>query len=154
MAIEHRSVQFRSTSPEELIAEIEAIRGRGRDTEWVTISPFVALEDVPETTMLRRLFTTRGPKIPEVTWVPAGDGSSQLGVLHAMGNDAGAQLSDLGVEVPAGFQMIQDHTRRGLLFAVVASAETATIVSFSVAAARALSAVPTDDRWVSQISVA
>ena len=153
VAIEHRMVHFRLDDPSELIAEIEAIADRANGREWVTVSPWVDPEHLPVVSVLRRLFSARASKVPEVTWVPAsGDQPAQLGVLHGTGPGALKRLVEAGVAPPDQWRPIQDHSKRGVLFSLPTPASAATIVDFSVTIATILAEVPVDDRWIGQIS--
>jgi hypothetical protein len=155
VAIEHRMVHFRDDEPEEVVGEIERISGLGDGSEWLTLSPWVDAENLPVRSMLHRLFSARGSKVPEVTWVPAQQGEpAQLGVLHSTGAGALDRIVAQGVEVPPTWIKIGDHSKRGLLFAVDPATPTSDVLGFAIEAARALAEVPTDDRWVAQISIA
>ena len=154
MAIEHRMVHFRTGDLSEVVAEIESISARQVDNEWVTISPWVDPEHLPVVSVLRRLFSGRGSKVPEVTWVPAqGREPAQFGVLHSTGPQALERLGERGVVLPSTWKMVSDHSRRGLLMGVHPDTTGEQVVRAAIDAAAALAAVPTDDRWVAQISV-
>lgn len=148
-------VHFRDDDTSEVIAEIERISDLGDGSEWLTLSPWVDAEHLPVKSMLHRMFSARGSKVPEVTWVAAQEGEpAQLGVLHSTGANALERIRERGVEVPPTWHKIGDHSKRGLLFAVDPATPTADVLSFAVDAARALAEVPTDDRWVAQVSIA
>lgn len=155
MAIDHRMVHFRDDDVDEVVAELERISAAGDGKEWVTISPWVDPEHLPVTSVLRRIFSGRGSKVPEVTWVSAQGGEpAQLGVLHATGPQAADRLAERGVAVPDAWRMVSDHSKRGLLLAIHPDTSNATVVAVALDAARALAEVPTDDRWVAQVSTA
>lgn len=153
MALEHRVIQFRAADPSELVAEIDRIAAVGDRSEWVTISPWVEPEMVPKINVLARLFSGRGSKIPEVTWVPATDDEvAELGVLHATGTDALKRLRDAGFELPHGWVPTQDHPRRGILFTLPEAVDGRAIVNVAMVLGVHLAVLPTDDRWVSRLS--
>ena len=153
VAIEHRMVHFRSDDRSELVNEIAAIATEASGRRWVTVSPWVDHENLPVVSILHRLFSARASKVPEVTWVPAkGEDPAELGVLHGTGPGALKRLVDAGVSAPDGWRPIQDHSKRGLLFLLPAEVPAETIVDFAVTVAAVLAEVPTDDRWVGQIS--
>ncbi|MEM7092522.1 MAG: hypothetical protein AAF567_05940 [Actinomycetota bacterium] len=155
MAIEHRMVHFRDSDRGEVITELERITEGTETPEWITISPWVDDEELPVSSVLRRMFSARGSKIPEVTWVPAQEGEpAQLGIIHSTGPGAFERLAELGVDVPATWHKIGDHSRRGLVFAVDPATPASRVVGFAVDAARVLAEVATDDRWVAQVSIA
>lgn len=153
VAIEHRMVHFRLPDISEVADEVAAIAADSANTDWLTISPWVDPADLPVTSVLRRIFSARGSKIPEVTWVSAqGDEPAQLGIIHATGPNAHERLIESDTRIPPTWVKISDHSKRGLLYAVHPDSTPTEVVSFAVAAAVALAAVPTDDRWVAQIS--
>lgn len=153
MGIDHRIVQFRTGEPQEVIDEIVRIKERGDADEWITLTPWIDPEDAPPVRLASRLFSGRGPKIPEVTWVPSsGDTPAQLGVLHAKGPNSMKRIADAGVELPPGWRPTQDHSKWGMLFEVSADATPETIISFAVNVTNELAVLPTDDRWVCRIS--
>lgn len=155
MGIEHRQVHFRTGDTSEVIADLDRISAESTGKEWVTISPWVDPEHLPVTSVLRRMFTARGPKVPEVTWFPAhGDEPAQLGILHATGPNALDRLASAGTTAPATWRSIGDHSKRGVLFAIAPGSSSSQVVDFAVGAAATLAEVPTDDRWIAQVSVA
>ncbi len=148
-------VHFRDDDPAEVVDEIDRISALGDGSEWLTISPWVDAEHLPVRSVLHRLFSARASKVPEVTWVPPQDGEpAQIGVLHATGAQAFERLQERGVAVPATWHKIGDHSKRGLLLAIHPATPTADVLDFALDAARALAEVPTDDRWVAQVSSA
>jgi len=153
MAIDHRMVHFRTDDKSEVVAELEGIAARANGREWITVSPWVDPESLPVVSMLHRIFSARASKVPEVTWVAANDSEpAQLGILHATGAGAFQRLSDAGAAMPANWIKVSDHSKRGLLLAVHPDATAAQVVDYAIAAAEALALVPTDDRWVAQVS--
>lgn len=148
-------VHFRTDDLHEVIAEIDGIAERANGREWVTISPWVDPENLPVVSLLRRMFTARGSRVPEATWVPAHDREpAQVGLLHPTGPGAFERLAELGVRAPSSWIKISDHSKRGLLLAVHPDSSAEDVLAFAIAASEALAAVPTDDRWVAQVSTA
>jgi len=148
-------MHFRTDDLAEVIAEMEAISERANEREWVTVAPWVDPENLPVVSVLRRMFSARGSKVPEVTWVPEqGREPAQLGVLHATGPGAFDRLTDSAVQIPPTWVKVSDHSKRGLLFAIPPGTSASEVLTFAIAAARALAEVPTDDRWVAQVSTA
>lgn len=153
MAIDHRMVHFRDDDLAEIVGEIDGIIARANGREWVTISPWVDPENLPVTSLLRKIFSAHGSKVPEVTWVPPQGGEpAQLGILHAHGPGAAEFLNETGVAIPSTWIQVSDHSKRGLLYAVHPDATTNEVVRFALESAQVLAAVPTDDRWVAQVS--
>lgn len=146
-------VHFRLVDTSEVVGEIDAIAAADGSGQWLTISPWVDPEHLPVVSVLRRLFSARASKVPEVTWVPAtAKQPAHLGVLHGTGPHAVQRLVDAGVELPEGWSAIQDHSKRGLLFEIVADESAVTILEFGLECAQVLAEVPTDDRWIAQVS--
>lgn len=158
MALNHYMLQFRSDEIElatDMLAKIKEMRAVRSANTWITLSPFVEPADMPVTSVLRKLFSARGTKVPEVTFVPAhAEQPGQLGVLHGSGPGAVARLVDAGVQLPSGWDAVQDHTRRGLLFDVAPTATDKEIVEFACRVGAEVSVVPTDDRWIARVSTA
>lgn len=160
VAIERRMVHFKSEDRGEAEAELARIadasesHDQGR-AEWLTFSPWVDPQDLPVTSLLRRIFSGRGSKVPEVTWVPAQGGEpAQLGILHATGPRALQKLKESGVSIPDQLRVISDHSKRGLLFGIHPNTAASTVVNFAIRSAEALSEVPTDNRWMLEVSTA
>lgn len=102
---------------------------------------------------MSRIFSGRGSKVPEVTWVAAeGNEPAQFGLLHSRGANAYGRLVDAEVTIPPKWIKVSDHSKRGLLFGIHPDATPDQVVAFAVAASEVLAAVPTDDRWVAQVS--
>ncbi len=153
VAIEHRQVHFRTDDCSEVTTAIDEIAERANGREWITISPWVDPEHLPVVSLLRRMFTARGSKVPEITWVPAhGNNAAQFGLLHSRGANAHGQLVDADVAIPETWVKASDHSKRGLLFFVHPDTTAEQIVTFAIASAQAMAEVPTDDRWIAQVS--
>jgi len=155
MGISHRQVHFRTDDISEVVANIERIAADGTGSEWITISPWVDQEHLPVTSVLRRMFTARGPKVPEATWFPPVKGDpAQLGILHSSGPGALERLNSACALAPEAWRLVSDHSKRGVLFAIHPDSAPKQIIDFAVEAASALAGVPTDDRWIAQVSLA
>ncbi len=146
-------VHFRADDLSEVLGEFEAISTRANGREWITISPWVDPEHLPVVSILRRIFTARASKVPEATWVPAQDNEpAQLGLLHATGARAFDRLADSTAVIPPTWKKVSDHSKRGLLFAIHPDSTADEVLTFAIAASEQLALVPTDDRWVAQVS--
>ena len=153
VGINHRQVHFRTDDLSEVEQEIDAIAERANGREWVTISPWVDPEHLPVVSLLRRIFSALGSQVPEVTWVAAqGSEPAQLGFIHSRGAGAHEQLVSAGAPIPPTWVKVSDHSKRGLLYAVHPDTTATEVVEFAIAASQVLAAVPTDDRWVAQVS--
>lgn len=146
-------MHFRTDDISEVTSEIDKISDRANGREWITISPWVDPEHLPVVSMLQRIFSGRGSKVPEATWVPAlGNEPAQLGFIHSRGANAHGVLLDSDAVIPPTWIKVSDHSKRGLLFGVHPDTTADQVVEFAVAASEVLAAVPTDDRWVAQVS--
>jgi hypothetical protein len=146
-------VHFRTDDTSEVIDEIDAIAERANGREWITISPWVDHENLPVKSVLSRMFSARGSKVPEATWVPAqGKEPAQLGLMHSTGANAYGRLAGSSAAIPATWVKVSDHSKRGLLFAVHPDSTADEVLEFAISASELLAQVPTDDRWVAQVS--
>lgn len=153
MALTHEVIQFRTGDPSEIV-DVMALFAREADGKgWLTFTPWVDDDFVPERKVLRVVFSSKGPELPSITWVPAhGDTASQVGLLHPAGKYALQQLADAGVHPPDGWTADQDHPKRGLVFRLPPASDHATTIRFATDAAAVLSELPIDDRWVARKS--
>lgn len=146
-------VHFRDGDLTEVAQEFQEIQERSNGREWITISPWVDAEHLPVVSMLQRIFSARGSKVPEATWVPETNGQpAQLGFIHAQGPGAVERLTEAGVAVPEHFVVVSDHSKRGLLFGIHPDTTAEEILHFTVHVSAVLAEVPTDDRWIAQVS--
>lgn len=121
---------------------------------WVNVQPGVAPEDVPRADAgLFAVFSGRGPVVPVATWTapsPRRRGPpepEQAGIQHPAGARAAARLADAGLAVPAGWRVVQDHPRRGLVVAIPPGAPHGAVLDWLLRATAELSAVPVTGRW-------
>ena len=88
-----------------------------------------------------------------ITWLPGRSGpnglsrSTTIGIQHAAGPHLAWKLRDLGLPVPEGWRVTQDHPRRGLVADVPADADDRSVMSWLLQAATAACTVPTTGRW-------
>ncbi|HEY1633266.1 MAG TPA: hypothetical protein VGF64_00800, partial [Acidimicrobiales bacterium] len=98
------------------------------------------------------IFSASGPAVPICTWMPGkwrGERRDpvSIGVQHAAGPRAVARLGSVGVEIPAGWRVRQDHPRRGLVVMVPAEQDHDTTLSWLLRAGAGLSLVPLTGTW-------
>lgn len=134
------------------MAELDAA-GAG----WVNVGPAVDEDDLPAPSGgLGKLFGGRGPAVPHATWVAGADRRgarrwSELGIEHGSGPKAVATLAGLGLPLPTGWLVRQDHVRRGLVLGVPPGTPADQIVAFLLEAAARLAQVPVGDRWLAEV---
>lgn len=151
----HQEAQFAEQLREELLALIRA----DDPNRWIGMSPWVDPENVPITSVLRRLFSARGSKIPEITVVFSGESKPvQVGVIHAAGSKALEALKESDVQVPEWVRPIQQHSRRGIVLEVPPAKELESkideLIAFLIATGVFFAekvGIETDERWVAQI---
>lgn len=127
-----------------------AVEGKG----WVNFEPAVHVEDVPaEGSGVFSVFSGRGPVVPLATWTPASvsrrgrPSPAMLGLQHPAGAKAQPLLAERGRPVPAGWVVVQDHVRKGLVVHVPADVGPGDALSWLLAAAAALSTIPLVGTW-------
>jgi hypothetical protein len=113
-------VEFLRTEPEPVVRQMERLQAAQRG--WMNLRPQVRDDEEPEERPpgLLGAFSAAGPPVPLCTWTAGerrrrGVGPSSIGVQHAAGPKAARRLAELGAPVPAGWQVVQDHPRRGLV---------------------------------------
>jgi hypothetical protein len=61
------------------------------------------------------------------------------------------KLRDLGLPLPEGWRITQDHPRRGLVAQVPAAADDHAVIDWLLRAAQAVCAVPSTGRWIASV---
>lgn len=129
------------------------VASRNDGLEWVNLQPWVDPDQLPRVSLLRHIFSSKGQPVPTGTWVPGHTSgkeptSTEVGIQHGFGVGALARLNEQAVAIPADWTVIQEDTRRGLVFTVARGEDPRVALDFMVAACAALSGVDTDDRWL------
>ena len=125
---------------------------RDRDG-WLNLQPDVQYEDIPDTgPSLGRLFSARGPAVPLGSWVPArkrkrGAEPASLGLQHAGGPKAMWRLRDGGLVLPAGWKVLADHPKRGLVLEVPDGASPQDTLDWLLQAAIKLTSFELPPTW-------
>lgn len=119
---------------------------------WLVVDPGVDVEDLVPPSNLLGLFTGRGSDVPQCSWVPGERRRGRptplsVGVQHGAGRRARPALVEHGIHVPAGWTVVSDHPKRGLVLQVPDEAPHAEVLGWLLQAASALSRVPLDDEW-------
>lgn len=112
---------------------------------WITFQPAFDDDVLPEGRAADRLLSKRPPVVPICTWVPGersrnGIEHVALGFEHARGRGA---LDG----VPAGWELMQDNQKRGLIVAVPPSVPHAEVLAWLLATGKALSKLPLNGEW-------
>ena len=145
-------VEFNETDPTPVLPYFAELAAAGAG--WINFEPGYDAEDAPpERSLFGLVFSARGPDIPLCTWVPPqakrrGLSEPQsVGVQHGAGPKAVDKLAARGVDVPAGWRVMQDHSRRGLVLAVPDAVEPAAIVEWLIEAGTALCPIQLSGWW-------
>jgi hypothetical protein len=144
-------IEFGSSGDPELIGHLARLRAGG--TGWINIEPIIEEEHEPPEPGPFAFLGGSTHKVPTVTWMPApatpaGDpGPATVGIQHAAGPRLAWRLRDLGLPLPDGWRVSQDHPRRGLVAQVPPGAEDQAVIAWLLQAATAACAVPTTGRW-------
>ena len=132
---------------------VEAMGELADGSGWLTLDPAVDERfPPPEQTTFGRLVSGRGPAVPRANWVPADMARRRpepvsVGILHGTGSQAVERLAEKGVEVPARWRVVNDHSKRGLLLWVPIDIDDLEVLRWTCSAARRLTRIPLTDRW-------
>ncbi len=124
---------------------------------WVNLLAGVRPEDVPDpVSPLGAIFSSTSADAPMCTWVPGRvlrrrTEPTRIGISHSSGPRAVARLAGLGVEVPAGWRVAQDHLRRGLVMVVPEGEEASAVAGWILRAGAALSSLPLTGEWRAEV---
>ena len=111
---------------------------------WVNLVPDVdEAPPSPPPGWFGSVFSNRGPGLPFATWHP---GERSAGMQHASGPKLARRIS-----VPAGWRVMHDHPRRGLVVHVPDGVGDLEVLRWLVDLGESLSPVPTLGRWVAVV---
>jgi hypothetical protein len=127
--------------PDDLSAVLEALRPSG----WVNLQPEVDTDAEPASrpSALFGLFGARGPAVPFCTWHP---GERSVGIEHGTGPKLAPRI-----DVPAGWRVVQDHPKRGLVARVPVGTTDADAITWLLRTAAPLCSLPLLGRWVAEV---
>ena len=148
--------EFAPEAPAAVLARMRQIAQAGDG--WINFLPGVpgdVADELPRPSVFSALFGTAQVPVSMCTWMPAKKGrpgaTATIGIMHPRGRGAAAQLDDLGVPVPVGWTVGQDHPRRGLLVHPPVGTSEDDILRWLVAAGAALAMVPLTGLWKADI---
>jgi len=156
VSLQRTEISFRRSELDVVVSEMVRLADDADGDQWLNIGPDVNAGEVHTGSWLWRAFSSRGPVIPKVTWYPAHAvrdrvEPTQVGVAHATGAKAVGRLAEAGVEVPTGWVTVQDHTRRGLIFAVPPGGEHEVVVDFALRVVRVFSPFEFGEQYLATI---
>jgi len=144
-------LEFAAADDPGLLAAVEGAAARGEG--WINLEPVVEEGAEPGPAGLFGFLAGPSHEVPTATWVPGrhvpgGPAKpTTVGLQHAAGGRVAARLGELGVPVPDGWRVTQDHPRRGLVASVPATDDPRAVVGWLLRAAEAVCGVPSTGRW-------
>src|SRR5690606_5562271 len=124
-------IRFGRSSVAEVVERVRVLADLGEG--WINLQPVVDDSILAQGSFgLARAFSSRGPRIPQGTFVPASAGGrrpapASVGLEHPSGPKALEQLAELGIVPPAGWRKRQDHAKRGIVLEVPADEDPGRI---------------------------
>jgi hypothetical protein len=134
------------------MAEVAATR-----SGWINVQPVIEEEYEPPAPGPFAFLGGLTHKVPTVTWMPGkllADGTAKpttVGIQHAAGPRLVGKLRDVGLPLPDGWRVTQDHPRRGLVALVPGDADDATVIDWLLRSATFACTVPTTGRWAASV---
>lgn len=135
----------------ELLARMDEVATGG--TGWINIKPIIEVEHEPPPPGPFAFLGGSTHKVPTVTWMPGKrtptgvTRPTTVGLEHAAGTHVAWKLRDLGLPLPEGWRVTQDHPRRGLVASVPAEADHRQVIDWLLRAATAVCQVEATGRW-------
>ncbi len=121
---------------------------------WVNLLPGIDEEavDVEPPSGLFAFFGNRAPPVTMATVMPAKPDRRHtegmtVGLMHPTGAKALARLAEVGVGLPEGWVVRQDHVRRGLVLRTPVDAPEADVITWCVRAGTALCRAEMTGQW-------
>ncbi len=148
-------LEFTAYDDPALLAQMADVVARG--TGWINLRPVIEEENEPPPPGPFAFLGGSTHHVPTATWLPGrrlADGTvkpTTVGLQHAAGSRVAWRLRDLGLPVPEGWRVTQDHPRRGLVAVVASDATDAEVVDWLLRAANAVSSVPMTGRWTASV---
>ena len=120
-------------------------------TGWINIEPVIDEEHEPPEPGPFAFLGGSTHQVPVITWMPGRRQErsgrprpTTVGLQHASGPRVAWRLRDLGLPVPDGWRVTQDHPRRGLVAEVPADADNRAVIGWLLQAAAAVCQVEID----------
>lgn len=141
---------FSREEPDEIVRVMDELAATGRG--WLTFAPGFDEDDLPPPApLVSRIFSARGPTIPELSWVPRVPGAAKgeptsIGIRHAAGHARGV-LAERRHPVPEAWVVLQDNPKRGLVVAVPDAERPARVLSWLLDATVVLCPLPLTGDW-------
>ena len=144
-------LEFVAPDDPELLGHMGELASRGGG--WINIEPVIDEEYEPAPPGPFAFLGGSTHKVTTATWMPGrlqADGTAKpttIGLQHAAGPHVARRLRELGLPLPDGWRITQDHPRRGLVVTVPPDADHGEVLRWLLEASTATCAVPTTGRW-------
>ena len=150
-----RATETMEFTPPEHAAVADSLRQlRDAGGGWINLLPGIDEEasDVQPRAGLFAFFGNQAAPVTMTTVMPPrkerrGTEGVTVGVMHPTGGKAVARLAEAGVTLPDGWQVRQDHARRGLLVRTPVAVSEDDVIDWSVRAGTALCRAEMTGRW-------
>ena len=152
------SIEFVPADPSAVVAVMDQLASAHHG--WVNFLPEVRPEDEPPPhTGLTLLLAGPVHDVPLCTWVAGalthrGAQPDSVGVQHAAGTRVLARLTAAGLGLGAGWRLVQDHPRRGLVVAPASDADRSDVLRWLLSVGELLSTVPLTGHWKAEAHLA
>lgn len=151
------TIEFRPEGPEQVLEWMDRLSAAGDG--WINLLPGVDEDEAEEPTSPGAFAALFGPSQAPVTmctWMPArpgrrGSEEVTVGIMHPRGRFAVRQLEELGIPLPGGWRVRQDHARRGLIVLAPRQASHASVLGWALRAGAALAMVPLTGSWQARV---
>lgn len=151
-------IAFAAGQAAAVVTAMEELAATGRG--WVNLRPDVDPSEVPDPpsapALVQWLFTNPAPPLPVGTWTapPKRRGTSgvaTVGLAHPCNARVARRLADAGSAIPAGWHMVQDNARRGLVLRVAPDTGPGAALGWLLRAMAALSPVDCAGRFTAEV---
>jgi hypothetical protein len=148
-------LEFTADDLAQVVARMARLAGAGEG--WINLIPRVTDDDERPTSLgFFTMFGGGGSGVPMCTWIPAGHDhrgrlQPSLGITHATGHRAAAELRSRDVPIPETWLVEQDHPHRGLILRPPADEPDEQVLAWALRAVTALSTPPPIRRWDADI---
>ena len=147
-----KTIEF---TPPDVVGVADALAQlRAAGNGWVNLLPGIDEDavDVEPPSGLFAFFGNRVPPVTMATVMPAKPDRRDtegmtVGLMHPTGAKALARLAEVGVGLPDGWVVRQDHVRRGLVLRTPVDASEADVISWCVRAGTALCRAEMTGQW-------
>lgn len=150
MTGESDEVEFLPSDRAEVVARMQ---GLARDhAGWVNFTPVLPEGVEAPRQGLLRFLGARGPEALMATWIPGerrkdGYAPTTVGIQHAAGRRLVMGKGTLGLPVPDGWRVVQDHPARGLVAQLPDAADLDDVVGWLLATAAEATSLPLTGKW-------